>query len=106
MISYKKQMKPLALGLVMIYLFLSAYMAVGAAEHDFKHTHTSGHSKQHSSFFCDWMCAAATFVHSADLNLRQGFDSSIESQVVYVEHAYTNLSIFSLRIRPPPFSIS
>lgn len=104
--SNKKQMKPLALGLVLIYLFLSGYMAVGAAEHDFKHAHHSGHSKQHSSFFCDWMCAAATFVHSSDLTLTRQFHLSFDDRVVFAEHYLTNLSIFSLNIRPPPRSFA
>jgi len=103
---YKKHIKPLALGLVLIYLFLSGYMAVGAAEHDFKHAHNAGHSKQHSSFFCDWMCAAASFVHSTDLTLTQRFNSSVDNDVVYVENYFRSLSIFSLNIRPPPHPLS
>ncbi|HUK55055.1 MAG TPA: hypothetical protein VLY20_00155 [Nitrospiria bacterium] len=99
-------LKRTALLITAVYLFLSAFMMVGAVQHDFQHEHDADHAKQHASVFCDWMCAAAAFVHSSDLNLTQGFDSSFESEVVYRERFFTSLSIFSLYIRPPPLSFS
>ena len=106
MIPRTTYLKRTALLLVWVYLFLSGFMTVGAVQHDLIHEHHADHAKQHTSLACDWMCTASAFVHSADPTLTHSFNSSFESKVVYVEHFFTNLSIFSIYIRPPPLSLS
>ena len=106
MMSRKTQIKRTALLLVLVYLFLSGFMTVGAVQHDFNHGHNADHAKQHASLACDWMCTASAFVHPVGPTLTHSFNFSFESKVVYVEHFFTSLSIFSLYIRPPPFSLS
>lgn len=100
------QLRPTALLLVLVYLFLTGFMAIGAVQHDLVHERHADHAKQHSSLACDWMCTASAFVHSADPTLTHSFNLSFESKVVYVEHFFASLSIFSLYIRPPPLPLS
>ncbi|HTN42172.1 MAG TPA: hypothetical protein VMN77_00075 [Nitrospiria bacterium] len=106
MLTQKTQIRRTALLLVLVYLFLSGFMTIGAVQHDFNHGHNADHAKQHASPACDWMCTASAFIHSADPNLTQGFNSSFESKIVYRERVFASLSIFSLYIRPPPHPLS
>ncbi|HET6465222.1 MAG TPA: hypothetical protein VFH55_06400 [Nitrospiria bacterium] len=106
MLTRKTQIRRTALLVILVYLSLSVFMAVGAVEHDFNHEHHADHAKQHTSLACDWMCTASSFVHSADPTLTQGFSPSLASLSVYIERCFTNLFIFSLHIRPPPLSLS
>jgi len=104
--AQKTQIKPTALLLVLVYLFLSGFMAIGAVQHDSNHERHADHAKQHTSLACDWMCTASAFVHPVGPTLTHSFSLYFETKVVYVEHFIKSLIIFSLHIRPPPFSLS
>jgi len=106
MMAQKTQLKPTALLLALVYLFLSGSMTFGAVQHDLIHEHHADHSKQHTSLACDWMCTASAFVHSGHPPLTHSFQFSFERTVVRFENFFANLSIFSLYIRPPPLSLS
>jgi len=101
-----KQLRPTAILLVSIYLFLSGFMAIGAVQHDLIHEHHADHSKQHTSLACDWMCTASAFLHPIGPTFTHSFNFSLETKVVYVEHFNKSLLVFSLHTRPPPFSLS
>jgi hypothetical protein len=106
MMMRKSHIQQTALALTLVYLFLSAFMTVGAGGHAATHEHGGNHAAQHASFICNWMCAASSFVHSADPHLRSGVHPSFEKLTVYTEPFISNLSAFSFYIRPPPVSIS
>lgn len=105
MITHRKQIRSIAFLLVVVYLFLSGFMMTGLAEHITLHGHSGHHDAQHTSLFCNWMCAASAFVHSADPNVEQVFTASYIVPAVYIERFFTNLTIFSWYIRPPPFHL-
>lgn len=106
-VCYKKDMtrkapiKKTALLLVLVYLFLSGFVMIGAAEHAAEHGHGAKHTTQHASFICTWMCAASSFVHQADQNLSQSSNPPYESLTGYIERFASNSSIFSFHIRSP-----
>ena len=101
--AQKTQIKPTALLLVLVYLFLSGFMTVGAVQHDLIHEHHADHAKQHASLVCDWMCTASIFVHSADERLSAGVrEPSFERLTIYAEPVLGHHSEFSFYIRPPP----
>lgn len=91
-----------ALVVLLVYLLLTSLIMVRAERHALKHEHHGSHAAQHASFICTWMCAASTFVHSADQKVSQRLHPSFENLTLSIEFSLKDLSIFSFYIRPPP----
>ncbi|MEO2054847.1 MAG: hypothetical protein ABGX83_06080 [Nitrospira sp.] len=106
MMNQKKQFKYAAQLLVLIYLFLTAFMTVGMERHALGHGRNPNHAAQHTTFTCNWMCAASTFVHTSDQNLNSGFIPSIAKLSNLVEQIFHKVSVLSYYARPPPFFLS
>ena len=104
--TQKAHIRRIALLLTLTYFTLSGSVMIQAGGHTVTHEHGTNHAAQHASFVCDWMCAASSFVHSADPHLTEGVRPSSETPTVYSEPDLGNLSVFSFYIRPPPVSIS
>jgi hypothetical protein len=97
-------MKPTAILLSLIYLFLSSLMTIEGGRHVLEHGRATHHAAQHASVTCAWMCAASTFIDSGDQNLRQGTHPPFQNRAVFIERFIGNLTLFSYHIRPPPVS--
>ncbi len=97
-----KNLRRTAFFLTLVYLFLSGFVMVGMGGQAMEHGHTAHHRTHHSTLTCLWMCAAGTFVHSVVPKLDPIFYRSIEDIISHFEPILSNLSIFSLYIRPPP----
>ncbi|MBI3609581.1 MAG: hypothetical protein HY204_02630 [Nitrospirae bacterium] len=102
----KTQIKQTALVLTLVYLFLSGFIMVGAGGHAAHHSDSADHAAQHASFICNWMCAASTFVQSANPRLSQRLTLSFENLAGYADGFYGIRSVISFYIRPPPVSVS
>lgn len=102
MMRRKTHIRHIVLILSLIYLFLSAFTVIGAEKHALDHERRANHAAQHASFICTWMCAASTFVHSADQKVSQRLHPSFENLTLSIEFSLKDLSIFSFYIRPPP----
>lgn len=92
--------------IIVVYLFLSVAITTPVPCHTEEHHHSSGHAAQHLSFICTWMCAAATFIHSADPDLCQTFSPSPGNAVVSAGTSWSRPPVTSFHIRPPPFPLS
>lgn len=97
--------KKTLLGLTLIYLLLSVSMTISVEKHLSEHGRHSHHAAQHASLICAWMCAASTFVHSADQTLSHRSKISIEKPVILGRPFFDNPFLFFFHIRPPPFSL-
>ncbi|MEK7306637.1 MAG: hypothetical protein AAB014_03270, partial [Nitrospirota bacterium] len=106
MMKQKSQIKQISILITLIYLFLSGFIMIGVGGHAAEHGHSADHATQHASFVCTWMCAASSFVHSADQKPSYRFNPCFENLQVYPERVSSNISIFSFYIRPPPFFLS
>jgi hypothetical protein len=103
MMNQKKRIKQTAQILVLIYLFLSAFMTVGMERHALKHGRNPNHATQHATLMCNWMCAASTFVHSSDQTLNRNFTPSIAKLSILSEQRFHTISNLPYTARPPPF---
>ena len=87
---------------VLIYLSLSGYMAVGMERHAVRHGRIPHNAAQHAGLICHWMCAAATYLHAAGDMPEQGFLFAFAASAVYGEPVFSNKPRLALSIRPPP----
>ncbi len=106
MMRQKAQIRQTACLVLLVYLFLSGFMMVGAGSHAVTHQNGTHHAAQHASFVCAWMCAASSFVHTADPNPSQRFNPTFENLPTCASGLSDNLSILSFHIRPPPTALS
>jgi hypothetical protein len=106
MMKQKSRIKQISILITLIYLFLSGFIMIGVGGHAAEHGHSADHAPQHASFACTWMCAASSFVHSADQKPGYSFNPSFEKSQVYPECVSSSIAIFSFYIRPPPFLLS
>lgn len=104
--NQKRRIRYTAQLLVLIYLFLTAFMTIGMERHALKHGRNPDHAAQHTTFTCHWMCAASTFVHTSDQNLNGGFIPSIAKLSILTEQIFHKVSVLSHYARPPPFFLS
>lgn len=102
MMKQKSHIKQISILITLTYLFLSGFIMISVGGHAAEHGHSADHATQHASFVCTWMCAASSFVHSADQISCQRLNSSFESSLVYTERVSSNTSIFAFYVRPPP----
>ena len=104
--TQKAHIRRIALLLTLAYFALSGSVMIQSGVHAAVHDHSPKHAAAHASFVCTWMCAASSFVHSADPHLAEGVHPSFENLTVYSEPDRSNISAFSFYIRPPPVSVS
>lgn len=104
--AQKAQIRRIALLLTLAYFALSGSVMIQSGVHAAVHGHSPEHAAAHASFICTWMCAASSFVHSADPHLISGVHPSFEKLTVYTEPDRSNISALSFYIRPPPVSVS
>jgi hypothetical protein len=102
MMKRKTQIKLTALILTLVYFALSSLVMVRAGEQAGMHEHGTNHAAHHTSFLCNWMCAASSVIPSADLKVTQSVDPSFEKLPIHAELFLSNLSVFYVYIRPPP----
>jgi len=102
MMTRNTQIKQTAIILTLVYFALSSMVMIQAGEHAAVHEHGTNHAKHHTSFICNWMCAASSVIHSSDLNVTQDVHPSFEKLTIHTESFLSNLSVFYVYIRPPP----
>ena len=102
MMPQKTQLKQTALLVALVYFALSFAVAVRAADHGQTHSHHANHAAQHASLICVWMCAASSFVHSADPYLTRSVEPSPENPPDRNPGGMSQITITSFHIRPPP----
>lgn len=93
--------KKTAVGLTLVYLFLSISMTIRVESHLSEHGRHADHQVRHTSPACFWMCAATAFIHSGDPNLNQGIALSFENPIE-VGQLSPPIFRYSNPIRPPP----
>lgn len=106
MVNRNKRIKHTAQLLVLIYLFLSAFMTIGMERHALRHGRNPNHAAQHTTLICNWMCTASTFVHTPDQKLNSGFLPSIAKPHTLTEQLFHNISVLPHDARPPPLFLS
>lgn len=102
--TQRSLLKKTALGLTLIYLFLSVSMTISVERHLSEHGRHAdhGHRAQHTSLDCAWMCAAADSIHPDDQKRGPASNLSPESLPINVEQISSYLFRSSNPIRPPP----
>ncbi|HET6465223.1 MAG TPA: hypothetical protein VFH55_06405 [Nitrospiria bacterium] len=97
------ELRPTALLLASVYLFLSGFMTVGAVPQEVHPGPHPNHAKQHSTLLCHWMCTASISVHSTDQPLPVGVrEPTLGRPTLHAEPVLGHHSEFSFYIRPPP----
>ncbi len=104
--NQKTLAQKVALFTTYIYLFLSVFVMFSVAQHILRHDSVSHHAAQHATLICSWMCAASTHVFSAHQNILEVSTPSFERLVFYANEIFTDSSVLSYYIRPPPFLFS
>jgi hypothetical protein len=102
MMTRKTLIKQTAIFVTLVYFALSSMVLFQAGEHAAVHKHGTNHAKHHTSFICNWMCAASSAIHSADFNVTQDVHPSFEKLPIHTETFLSSLSVFHVYIRPPP----
>lgn len=104
MMNRQRPFKRTALLLAFLFLVASVPMTILEEGHAIEHDHQQAdHASHHAKLACTWMCAASTFVHSADPAVDQSFSLFYSKPTFLVAPFLTHLSVFSIHIRPPPF---
>jgi len=101
--AQQASLQKMALALAFVYFSLSLYMVVPLERHAMRHGQTPDHSEGHRSSICSWLCAASTFVHSADSAPAQDFIPSCETTLFSTKSVPLNKPLLVFHIRPPPF---
>jgi len=100
----QRSTKQIALLLALLFLISSGPMMIQGEGHALQHEHHGNHAARHATFVCTWMCAASTFVHSADQRINQTTSLFYEKPAAPVETFLRHLFISSIHIRPPPIA--
>lgn len=94
--------RSLALALALYGLVWSGYVMVPVERHLSEHAQHAGHTAQHKSLACAWLCAAGAFVYTPEVELAPRF-APIATELFHAPAAApTRGDLFAFYSRPPP----
>lgn len=94
--------RSLALTLALYALVWSGYVMVPVERHVSEHAQHAGHTAQHKSLACAWLCAAGAFVDAPGVELAPRLGPVDLALFQAPAAAPTRADWFAFHSRPPP----